>query len=58
MLTREDIVEEIGGAYKFYCYVLADFNPILARELEAECSIEEIAMAISAKAAYNKVEKE
>ena len=37
LLAPNDLVVEIGGAYTYYCYVLANFDPMRAKELEAEC---------------------
>tara|TARA_R100001460_G_scaffold75468_1_gene116580 strand:- start:4323 stop:4475 length:153 start_codon:yes stop_codon:yes gene_type:complete len=47
-------VVEVGGAYTYYCYVLADFDPLRAKELEANCSIEQITKAMMARAAYHR----
>jgi hypothetical protein len=47
-------VVEIGGAYTYYCYVLAGFDPLRAQELEADCSIEDITKAMMAREAYHK----
>ena len=58
MLASSDIVEEVGGTYSYYCYVLADFDPIRASELEAECSVEDITKAMMARALYHKPKKD
>jgi|TARA_R100000329_G_scaffold41382_1_gene38638 hypothetical protein len=47
-------VVEVGGAYTYYCYVLADFDPLRAKQLEAECSIEDITKAMMAREAYHR----
>jgi len=47
-------VVEVGGAYTYYCYVLADFDPLQAKQLEAECSIEDITKSMMAREAYNR----
>jgi hypothetical protein len=52
LLAPDEIVEEIGGAYSYYCYVLADFDPIRAKELEANTTIEEITFSMMAKHRY------
>jgi hypothetical protein len=54
LLAPNDLVVEVGGAYVYYCYVLADFNPLRAKELVAECSIEDITKAMMAREAYHK----
>jgi hypothetical protein len=54
LLAPNDLVVEVGGAYTYYCYVLADFNPLRAKELEAECSIEDITKAMMAREAYHR----
>ena len=53
LLAANDLVVEVGGSYSYYCYVLADFDPLRAKEFEAECSIEEVTKAIMARAAYH-----
>jgi len=54
LLAPNDLVVEVGGAYTYYCYVLADFDPLRAKELEAECSIEDITKAMMAREAYHR----
>ena len=54
LLAPNDLVVEVGGSYVYYCYVLADFDPLRAKELEAECSIEDITKAMMARVAYHK----
>jgi hypothetical protein len=54
LLAPNDLVVEIGGSYVYYCYVLADFDPLRAKELEAECSVEDITKAMMARVAYHK----
>ena len=54
LLAPNDLVVEVGGAYTYYCYVLADFDPLRAKELEANCSIEDITKAMMAREAYNR----
>ena len=53
LLAPNDLVVEVGGAYTYYCYVLADFDPLRAKQLEAECSIEDITKAMMAREAYH-----
>jgi len=47
-------VNEIGGTYTYYCYVLADFNPIRAREIYENSSLEDVTKAIIAKNIYTR----
>jgi len=47
-------VVEVGGAYTYYCYVLADFDPLRAQELVADCSVEDITKAMMAREAYHR----
>ena len=54
LLAPNDLVVEVGGAYTYYCYVLADFDPLRAKQLEAECSIEDITKAMMAREAYRR----
>jgi len=54
LLAPNDLVVEVGGAYTYYCYVLADFDPLRAKQLEAECSIEDITKSMMAREAYNR----
>ena len=54
LLASNDLVVEIGGTYLYYCYVLADFDPIKAKEFEAKCSVEDITNALMAREAFNK----
>ena len=54
LLAPNDLVVEVGGAYIYYCYVLADFNPLRAEELVAECSVEDITKAMMAREAYHR----
>jgi len=54
LLAPNDLVVEVGGAYTYYCYVLADFDPLRAQELEAECSVEQITKSMMAREAYHR----
>jgi hypothetical protein len=54
LLAPNDLVVEIGGAYTYYCYVLASFDPLRAEKLVAECSIEDITKAMMAREAYHR----
>jgi len=54
LLAPNDLVVEVGDAYTYYCYVLADFDPLRAKQLEAECSIEDITKSMMAREAYNR----
>jgi hypothetical protein len=47
-------VVEVGGSFSYYCYVLADFDPMRAKELEAECSVDDITKAMMAREAYHR----
>jgi len=58
MLAPNDVIQEIGGAYSYYCYILADFDPIRAKQLEATCSLEDVTHAMMARAAYHSPPKE
>jgi len=49
------LIEEIGGAFKHYCYVLADFNPLLARDIYNNATIEEVTEALISRKVFNKV---
>lgn len=53
-LSDNDIVDELGGPYRYYCYVLAEFDPIRAREIYQNASLEEVTEALLAKNVYNK----
>lgn len=53
-LADNDLVDEVGGTYMYYCYVLADFNPIKAKEIYQQSSLEEVTKAIIAKNVYSK----
>jgi hypothetical protein len=54
-LSDNDLIEEIGGAFKHYCYVLADFNPLLARDIYNNATIEEVTEALISRKVFNKV---
>ena len=54
LLAPNDLVIEVGGAYVYYCYVLADFDPLRAKELEADCSVDDITKAMMAREAYHR----
>jgi len=54
LLAPNDLVVEVGGAYTYYCYVLADFDPLRAKELEADCSVDDITKAMMAREAYHR----
>jgi hypothetical protein len=58
LLAPNDLVVEVGGSYKYYCYVLANFDPLRAQELEATCSIEDITKAVMARVAYYRPKEE
>lgn len=38
----------------YYTYVLSNFDPIQAKKLQDECSIEDITLAMMARQAYYK----
>jgi len=54
LLAPNDLVVEVGGSFSYYCYVLADFDPMRAKELEAECSVDDITKAMMAREAYHR----
>lgn len=54
-LSDNDLIEEIGGTFKHYCYVLADFNPLLARDIYNNATIEEVTEALISRNVFNKV---
>lgn len=47
-------MNEVGGTYEYYAYVLTDFNPIEAEKLIETCSIEQITKAMMARYLANK----
>lgn len=53
-LSEGDLVTEIGGSYQYYCYVLADFDPIKARDIYENSSLEDVTKAIIAKNIYTR----
>ena len=53
-LASNDIVDEVGGSYKYYCYILANFDPIRAEEIYGSCSVEEVTKAVMARHNFNK----
>jgi len=53
-LSTRDLVEEIGGSFVYYTYVLSDFDPIRASQLQEQCSVEDITFAMMARQAYYK----
>jgi hypothetical protein len=48
------LIEEIGGTFRHYCYVLANFNPLLAREIYETATIEEVTQALISRNVFNK----
>ena len=54
ILASADIVEEVGGMYRYYCYVLANFDPIKTEEIFQSCTVEQVTKAIMARHNYNK----
>ena len=54
LLAPNDLVVEVGGSFSYYCYVLASFDPMRAKELEAECSVDDITKAMMAREAYHR----
>ncbi len=48
-LSHDDVVEEIGGSFWYYCYVLADFDPIRAEQIHEQSTMEKVAKAVMAK---------
>jgi len=57
-ISVNDLVEEVGGTYKYYCYVLANFDPIKAEQIYNSCTIDELTNAMVARHAYNKPRNE
>ena len=53
-LAHKDVVEEVGGIFWYYCYILTDFDPIRAKKLYNNCSMEEVSKAMLAKKNYNR----
>lgn len=53
-LPDEDIIREIGGKYKYYCFVVADFDPIKANEIYNNATLEDITHAMLARSYFNK----
>jgi len=53
-LSDNDLIEEIGGTFKHYFYVLANFNPLLAREIYETATIEEVTEALISRNVFNK----
>ena len=54
ILSSRDLVQEVGGAFVYYTYVLSNFDPIQAKKLQDECSVEDITLAMMARQAYYK----
>ena len=54
ILSTRDLVHEIGGAFVYYSYVLAGFDPIKAEQIQRDCSIEQVTLAMMARQAYHK----
>ena len=57
ILSTRDLVEEVGGSFVYYTYVLSDFDPIKANRMQRECSIEDVTLAMMARQAYYKKDK-
>lgn len=53
-LADGDIIDEVGGTYKYYCYVLAEFDPIKASQIYEEASVEQVTQALISKRLYNR----
>lgn len=53
-ISVNDLVEEIGGTYRYYSYVLSNFDPIRANEIYNTCTIDDITHAMVARYAYKK----
>ena len=54
ILSSRDLVEEIGGSFVYYTYVLSEFDPIRAKQMQDTCSIEDVTYAMMARQAYYK----
>jgi hypothetical protein len=53
-LSNNDIIEEIGGIYRYYCLILAEFDPLRAEEIYQHSDVDNVTMAIMARFAYNR----
>jgi hypothetical protein len=45
------------GEYEYYALVLSDFDPFKAKQIMSECSLSDIARAMTAKTLYHKKQK-
>jgi len=55
-LPAGDIVKEVGGSYKYYCYILANFDPLRAEEIWQGSTVEQVTKAMMARFQFNRVE--
>jgi hypothetical protein len=49
-------VQEVGGSYKYYCYILANFDPLRAEEIWQNSTVEQVTKAMMARFQFNRVE--
>ena len=45
------------GEYEYYALILSDFNPFVANQIMENCSLSDIAKAVTAKEIYHKKSK-
>ena len=55
-LPSSDVVQEVGGSYKYYCYILADFDPLRAEEIYQGATVEQVTKAMMARYNFNRIE--
>ena len=53
-LPPDDVVDEIGGSYMYYCFILADFDPLRAQEIHDNATVEQVTKAVMAQYNYNR----
>ncbi len=53
-LPPDEVVEEVGGSYSYYCYVLAGFDPLRAQEIHDNATVEQVTRAVMAQFNYNR----
>lgn len=54
ILPDSSIIQEVGGIFSYYCYVLAEFDPVRYRQIYDGSTMEDVIRALSAKHLYNK----
>jgi len=50
------VVQEVGGSYRYYCYILADFDPLRAEEIYQQATVEQVTKAMMARYNFNRIE--